>query len=187
MSFVEILRNYSSHHMHLGTDKDTTHSYGPIYDTLFAPYRDTPVRLLEIGIYSGAALRAYADYFANGQVYGLDITDHLLPSVRTDSRLQIAFGNALDPKVVNQFGTTYDIIIEDASHLPNHQIQHMRDFTQLLNPGGIYIMEDLHEAHFNHVRDETARIAAEKGLTQEVIDIRSNKGRFDDILLVFRK
>lgn len=187
MSFVEILRKYASYDNHIGTDKDTWHSYGPVYDRLFNSFRDQPISLLEIGIFSGAALRAYADYFPQGQIYGLDLEDKILPSVRADARLKIAFGNALDLRVVNHFNTTYDIIIEDASHHPNHQIQHMRDFTRLLNPGGIYIMEDLDQAHFDRVRIETAQIAAATGLTQEVIDLRPIKGRFDDILLVFRK
>jgi hypothetical protein len=41
-----------------GTDKNTTHSYLGTYEKLFSPRREDSIRILEIGIWSGASLLA---------------------------------------------------------------------------------------------------------------------------------
>ena len=50
--------------LHTGTDKNATgHNYASIYAELFAPYRHAPARVLEIGVWEGASLRMWSEYF----------------------------------------------------------------------------------------------------------------------------
>lgn len=39
------------------TDKNTTHSYLPLYDTLLEPIKDTTGNILEIGVYQGGSIK----------------------------------------------------------------------------------------------------------------------------------
>lgn len=44
-----------------GTDKNTIHSYLPAYERVFRAKQHDTIRLLEIGVFSGGSLRAWAD------------------------------------------------------------------------------------------------------------------------------
>jgi hypothetical protein len=56
-----------------GTDKSSRrHGFAEIYETYVRPLRDEPIAMLEIGVWKGASLRMWADYFPNGRIHGLD-------------------------------------------------------------------------------------------------------------------
>jgi hypothetical protein len=40
-----------------------------------------------------------------------------------------------------------DLIIEDGSHVPRHQADCLRFGFSALNPGGIYLLEDIHTSY----------------------------------------
>ena len=54
-----------------GTDK-VTHRYTQLYDRLFGGQRTTLRRFLEVGVYRGASMQMWRDYFTSAEVYGLD-------------------------------------------------------------------------------------------------------------------
>ena len=56
----------------LGTDKHTIHSYLEIYEELFSDRRLDCNTFLEIGMYTGASLFMWSQYFENATVYGID-------------------------------------------------------------------------------------------------------------------
>ena len=88
---------------------------------------------------------------------------------------------------INHFNTTYDIIIEDGSHLIEHQIQHFKDFSKFIKPGGIYIIEDVKSNDFYDLLQSTHEKSKELDFELVIYDLRNNKGRYDDILFVFKK
>lgn len=48
--------------------------YFEVYDRHLGRFRDRPVRVLEIGIYSGGSLQMWRNYFGPGcEIYGIDI------------------------------------------------------------------------------------------------------------------
>ena len=55
------------------TDKNTTHSYLPLYESLFKNKKETAQNILEIGIQNGGSIKLWRDYFINATIYGLDI------------------------------------------------------------------------------------------------------------------
>ena len=57
------------------TDKNTVHSYLPLYQTLLASKKETALNVLEVGIYRGGSIKLWGDFFTNAIVYGLDVTD----------------------------------------------------------------------------------------------------------------
>jgi hypothetical protein len=134
-----------------GSQIRCAHRYSRVYEPLFAPLREAPLRLLEIGLAQECvqrdcpSLRVWLDYFPNAQIYGYDINDH---SYFQHERVRIFRGNQADPNDLRRFmawaGEPMDIIIDDGSHHFHHQqvsLTHLFDFVK---PGGLYIIEDLH-------------------------------------------
>ena len=188
-SLVEILKKYETHNdLAHGTDKGTTHAYDTVYEKIFEPYRNKNINLLEIGLYSGADLLAFNEYFTNATFYGIDITnEHLMKNLNDYKNINIFIGDATLQETVQHFKTTYDIIIEDGSHTLEHQIQHFKDYNKFVNKGGIYVIEDVHQNNLEEVKEKTTTIANENNFTLEVYDLRKIKNRADDILFVFKK
>lgn len=179
---LEIIERYSSDTNVNGTDKTTIHSYGPIYETLFDSL--TPKTILEIGVYSGAFLRVLAEYYNTiEEIIGIDITLNNIKFPAEDP-VKIYQLDGTNAQTAVTLGRRYDLIIEDASHHPEHQKMSLMIFADYLNPGGVYIIEDI--AH-PEIRESLQTIADVRGLEMEWHDLRSVKGRFDDILAVFRK
>ena len=58
-----------------GSDKQRPgeHAYGPTYQSILAPFRYRPVRILEIGILNGESLLAWRCFFPFGTTIGIDI------------------------------------------------------------------------------------------------------------------
>jgi SAM-dependent methyltransferase len=185
--FTSVLSKYSAVHTHLGTDKIASHSYGDVYNKLFSEYKDTAEKILEIGIDGGFAIKAYSEYFTNAHIYGIDIRDNIGADIKNKENIHLCFGDAKDSRIINAFPFEFDIIIEDASHIPDDQIQHFKDYSKYVKPGGIYIIEDVSEVEFTRVVDNLSTFATNNHFTLEIVDLRSIKNRFDDILLVFKK
>ena len=135
------------------TDKFGLHDYTPVYDALFGPLRDRPLRLLEIGIggyghadRGGGSLAMWRDYFPQGRITGLDIAAKRLD---LGPRVSLHQGGQADPAViaalVAQEGP-FDIIIDDGSHRPGDVLESWRLLAPALAPGGLYVVEDVQTA-----------------------------------------
>ena len=187
MSFVELANKYGSVSTSHGTDKNTTHSYGPIYESIFSPIKNTAKSILEIGFDSGKGLQVFSEYFTNATIYGIDIKDNCLQDVKTISNIHMIFGDAKSPSIIGHFKKQYDVIVEDASHELEDQICHFKDYSDFVLPNGYYIIEDIREHHANALKAALEPVALSKGFLFEIIDLRSIKNRSDDILFVFKR
>lgn len=133
-----------------GTDKWGLHFYTPIYHRFFHPFRNRPIRLLEIGVggYSlkfagGGSLAMWADYFARGEITGIDILDKRL---NLGPRVKVFQGSQEDPvflkKVCDDRGP-FDIIVDDGSHIPQQVVTSFNALFPSLVTGGLYAIEDI--------------------------------------------
>jgi hypothetical protein len=52
-SLIDILEKYQDENTTFGTDKNSTHSYGQIYEMIFNPIRNNTINILEIGYDGG--------------------------------------------------------------------------------------------------------------------------------------
>jgi hypothetical protein len=126
------------------------HHYIPLYDRYFSPWRDKPLRFLEIGVSEGGSLQLWRSYFGpQATIFGIDINpdcarfDGQAGSVRIGSQTDPAFLN----RVVAEMGGV-DIVLDDGSH----HMDHIRASLDVLFPklavGGVYFIEDLHSAYW---------------------------------------
>jgi len=140
------------------TDKHTVHRYiQEFYEEEFAKYRSTSTNVLEIGVLNGGSLKLWRDYFSRGRIVGIDIYKRV--SMKTvqenvqgyDVELyevdSFNSGKEFDQSrkdFINQFSTEgFDIIIDDGLHTEEAQYRSFYNFKELINPGGIYVIEDV--------------------------------------------
>lgn len=120
--------------------------YFDAYHRHLAPFRGTPVHVLEIGIYSGGSLRMWRDYFGPAaSIYGVDI-EEACRVYETDGT-RVFIGDQADPRFWQRFRSavpSLDVVIDDGGHQPDQQITTLRELLPHLRPGGIYICEDVH-------------------------------------------
>lgn len=120
--------------------------YFPIYERHFAKFRNRPINLLEVGIYSGGSLDMWLDYFGPQiRIFGVDIA----PECKVYERdgVDVFIGDQADAEFWEAFkaGTPkMDIVIDDGSHKPRHQLRTMEAMLPHMNPGGVYLCEDVH-------------------------------------------
>jgi cephalosporin hydroxylase len=155
------------------------HTYSVIYDRLFAPFKHKPINFLEIGVYLGGNIAICSEYFENINHYGIDIVDNL----KIDKNLfSFYFGSFDDPNIISQVSERkYDIILEDASHILEHQMEAIKIYLPLLNEGGIMIIEDIQDPSF--IGSIYSVIDMQKYFVY-TIDLRVNKNRWDDLIVV---
>jgi demethylmacrocin O-methyltransferase len=139
-----------------GSDKwADLHWYTQHYEHHFARFRNEVVKVLEIGIggykeveQGGGSLRMWQRYFRRGLIYGLDIVEKSSvqgPRIRTVKGDQ---GNAdfLD-RLGHRLGP-FDIVIDDGSHLNEHVRTSLLTLFRHVQPGGLYVVEDLQTAYW---------------------------------------
>lgn len=141
-----------------GTDKSTkTHCYTPVYARHFDRLRGTDVRVLELGVYKGASINTWAEYFGpKSKIYGVDINlrksrnTRFAPNTSRHS-LDVSDKSAL-LGFANKYGP-FDVVIDDCSHSNDQMIQSFNVLFPLLSPGGTYVVEDLHACYWDCAGD----------------------------------
>ncbi len=126
-------------------------AYYPFYERHFGPLRDESIRLLEIGVQYGGSLSMWSQYFPRAGITGADIDPACKMHAR--GRIEVKIGDQADPEFLSQF-TGYDIIIDDGGHTMRQQRVSFENLFPLLNPGGIYVIEDLHTSYWPEFFDE---------------------------------
>lgn len=175
----EVYQNYQASQGH--GDKGTTHSYIEEYERLLTPYRNNST-VLEIGLYEGLSLKMWDEYFIDSKVIGIDI--HLsepLSQLVKEERYNIIIGDATKESIMGYLQPfNFDVIIDDGSHRIEDQVKSFNLLKSKMNSGGIYIIEDVDNL------DNTEIIYKVLHNNIEIIDNRHIKGRFDDVLIVYK-
>ncbi len=117
-----------------------------IYQKCFDEFKNKEIKLLEIGIDKGDSLRIWRDFFPNAQICGLDI-------VKKDfsiNGVEFFMGDQSDHKflktIIDKY-KSFDIIIDDGSHLSKHIISSFSYLYSYLNDNGLYVIEDLQTSY----------------------------------------
>ena len=123
----------------------------------------------------------WVEYFINSKVYGIDITDEYIKDLIEENKYNIIIGNACSEDILNQLNNlTFDVVIDDGSHLIDDQINSFNILKNIMNPNGIYIIEDVNNL------DSTIDRYKELHNNVEIIDNRHIKNRVDDVLVIYK-
>lgn len=161
-------------------DRGSTHSYVDVYETLLAPFRDN-CSFMEIGIAQGMGMKLFGEYFGpRCSLTGVDLSI-TFDTTPFDDRFKFIVSDATKPELLlDLMGQTYDVIIDDASHMQADQVATFKILKSRVRNGGLYIIEDILSPDIS-LRELTGLHSP-----HEVYDLRKVKGRFDDMLVVFR-
>lgn len=153
------------------TDKSAHHGYHYFYPRHLACLRDESFTMLEIGYDEGHSARFWESYFPYAKLFFMDIDKE-----GSFGRSNVIMGDQSDredlERITKVVGSA-KFIIDDGSHQPTHQWEtFLYLFQNLLEPGGIYIIEDVEcnwwnpdsnvygyrIGHFNSVEKSTSLI-----------------------------
>ena len=137
------------------------HGYAEFYEKHFSSLRDKKLNILEIGSYSGASAAAFVKYFKNSNIYCLDIN---LTKFLYKSKKIHPFGlDVSNKKMIEKFLNkinfsenikSFDIIIDDGSHILSDQLKAIDYFFKYLNKDGYYVIEDYRFSEYiPHLKD----------------------------------
>ncbi len=135
------------------------HFYSRVYEKYLGPLRAEDMTILEIGLLrhdiqarnpdgpfnDAPSLFMWRDYFANAEIHGFDIND--FTAVEQD-RIKFTKGDQANiadlARAVERSTMPLKVVIDDGLHASPHQQISFAYLFQKLEPGGLYIIEDLH-------------------------------------------
>jgi hypothetical protein len=155
-----------------GTDKaSNVHRFTDIYEPLFKPLRDSEIRLLEIGVYEGASLRTWQDYFPRSLIVGVDINP--IAKTHEAERVTVMVGNQANRDFLAHVAADhgpFQIVIDDGGHLPDQQRTSLTALWDSLLPGGVYAVEDIHTSYLEEWQGAWRREGTMVELLKEILD-----------------
>jgi hypothetical protein len=125
------------------SDKIFWHRYDECYSALFG--RDFKC-IVEFGVADGASIRWLSKCFPEAKIHGVDILP-VRPEWTQGPYIEYHQVDQGDPDAVAELLRSIDkpdLIIEDGSHVPEHQSSCLRLGIRALEAGGAYILEDIH-------------------------------------------
>ena len=110
--------------------------------------------MLNVGVLGGHSLRMYSDFFGpDSTIVGVDIDLRQWRGMAskpggTRPNIQTIHGNASAPHTVERLRArfrSFHLIVDDGCHMTGCQVPTARALFPLLLPGGMYIIEDVHD------------------------------------------
>jgi Methyltransferase domain len=116
----------------------------PAYERHLSRFKGQGAHLVEIGVFSGGSLPMWRDYLGPGcYITGIDIE----PACKAYEAegISVVIGDQSDPTFWRRFlqeARPIDVVIDDGSHWPAHQITTLKALLPMIRPGGVFICED---------------------------------------------
>lgn len=185
MSLAEIVDNRR-------TDKNTTHSYLPLYQKLLISKKETAKNILEVGIYHGGSIKLWSDFFTNAKVYGIDIMNinNLWEGIKNNDK--IILHTSTDAYNNDFFTTNFlnknikcDFMLDDGPHTLESMKKFIKLYSQIMTDDGILIIEDVQSWDWIDILKNEVPENLKPFI--KVYDLRSNKNRYDDIVFTIDK
>jgi len=137
---------------HQGNVSDKWEHYLSVYEFALAQFAEKgkPVRLLEIGVQNGGFLEILAKYLPQGStLVGIDV-DPACAQLSLGHDITVQIGDATNHGRVERMlaNAHFDVIIDDGSHRSEDVVATFKACFGHLDPGGVYIVEDVHASYF---------------------------------------
>lgn len=135
------------------TDKCAKHhNYLNKYEFFLQKFKDESISVLELGVFNGASLKMWGEYFHNATIYGVDIDSSC--QAYEAANLRVLIRDLSDEEALESLKTLKPtVIIDDASHRWSHQIMALYHLLPALESGGIFIVEDMGTSLYSY-RDQ---------------------------------
>jgi hypothetical protein len=192
MSLEEIVDNSR-------TDKNTVHSYLPLYQQLLVSKKETAKNVLEVGIgdwnqgiTNGGSIKLWHDYFINATVHALDSCPlhEIWDGIKNNERILLY--SSKDAYNEDFFIANFlyknikcDFMLDDGAHTLDTMKQFIKLYSQIMTDDGILIIEDVQSWDWIDI----LKNEVPENLKQfiKIYDLRPNKNRYDDIVFTIDK
>ena len=174
------------------TDKNTTHSYLPLYQKLLISKKETSKNVLEVGICYGGSIKLWSDFFINANVYGLDIMhiNNVWEGIKNNEKIILytstdAYNNDFFITHFLNKNIKFDFMLDDGPHTLESMKLFIKLYSQIMTDDGILIIEDVQSWDWIDI----LKNEVPENLRQfiKVYDLRQNKNRYDDIVFIIDK
>ncbi|GAB5416748.1 MAG: hypothetical protein Crog4KO_22370 [Crocinitomicaceae bacterium] len=128
------------------TDKQPSlHNFVDLYDRYLTPLQDSVDRILEIGIFNGASHKMWKCFFDSAEVYGIDIRQKpWVEQLGIHTYIADQANREQLQTFIDSSGGQFDVIVDDGGHYMDHQQVSLGFLFEHLEPGGLFIIEDVH-------------------------------------------
>ncbi|RSL81289.1 hypothetical protein CEP52_010156 [Fusarium oligoseptatum] len=178
-----------------GTNKVTSHSYQFMYEKYLGPLQGRSVKFLEIGLgcnmdYGpGASYNTWLEFLPGVDLYFIE-NDRICAETfkAKNSNARIAIGDQASVHFLNQFANEstkdglFDIIVDDGGHGMVEQITSLEELWKIVNPGGLYVIEDLQTSYREHWGGDSSGRDTRKHTTMKYV-----YGLLDDMMAGWAK
>jgi hypothetical protein len=138
------------------SDKGWHHGYHRFYERFLEPICEKTKAMVEIGLEKGNSVILWNKYFPNAKLYGFDISsptgEKIWSSPSHKNNINIVGDQSRQEDLEflkNQIKEPCQFIIDDGSHIPEHQILTFNYlFSNVLEEGGVYIIEDIETSYW---------------------------------------
>jgi hypothetical protein len=123
--------------------------YSAFYSLIFANLKEKKINFAEIGIEKNASTKMWREYFSKARL-NLFEYDKLKIQIAKKDKLKNSFYYHTDvssskkiKESLSKVKAKFDIIIDDSTHVFDHQINIVKNSLNFLNPNGLLIIEDI--------------------------------------------
>jgi len=173
------------------SDKGTLHDYiNGYYSTEFTDVRLGKLNIVEIGVRRGDSLNLLSKWFINSTITGIDngseMNNNDLEFVNKIPNTTLILDTAYSDTTIDKFeDNSIDYLIDDGPHTIETQIISIQKWLEKVKKGGTLIIEDIQD--WDNEKQFFDEICNSLGISYKCIDLRKNKNRYDDILIIIKK
>tara|TARA_Y100000816_G_C26060226_1_gene556657 strand:+ start:81 stop:704 length:624 start_codon:yes stop_codon:yes gene_type:complete len=131
-----------------GCDKHRK-GYTAFYSIIFASMRYSNINFAELGTFNGHSLLMWSEWFTQAEIYGFEYESSYIDICKQKQipRTKLNFIDVSSSESINNvlssIGVTYDIIVDDSSHVIKDINLILNNAHKYLKTNGIMIIEDL--------------------------------------------
>tara|TARA_Y100000591_G_scaffold146848_1_gene126138 strand:- start:191 stop:1024 length:834 start_codon:yes stop_codon:yes gene_type:complete len=121
------------------------HGYDKFYLRELEKFKNFKMNILEFGIHNGSSQAAFCKYFDNSNIIGVDKNPYYKKFYSKKIRslyCDVSDRNSLK-NLKEYLKFEFDVIIDDASHMPEHQLKTFIEMFDMVKSKGIYVIEEL--------------------------------------------
>ena len=179
------------------TDKQRSHGYLDLYESLLNSKKSSAKHVLEVGIgdfniKNGGSIKLWHDYFKNATIYGVDILsiDRVLDELKNNERVKLytsvdAYNFEFFINNILNSGIKFDILLDDGPHTLESISKFVVLYSQVMSDDGILIIEDVQKMEYIKILSDLVPENLKKYI--EIYDLRNVRQCPDNIVFVINK
>jgi hypothetical protein len=162
-----------------GTDKAGYHNFCQLYDNHLNKFRNSEIKLLEVGILKQSSIKMWREYFQLGTIHGIDI-EKINPTIQNVTYHKVDTDNCDELINFSKSESNWDIIIDDGGHTMRQQQNALKILWPHLKSGGVFVMEDLHTSFMTKARYNNENVPTTFDLIKSFQEKKQFNSKFMD-------